>query len=276
MKSYLFPEKAKAYFQNADFLSDLELAYENLFDNIFYLGPLREYPKREYTWSGASPLDVGWRGERVVDAMLSARARKEERNLRPKARIRSFEEMIAYWLKELNLIHSFRVREIGNDSNLYRVEVQKSKKGPFVLITDVGFGVSQILPILVLLYYVPEGSLVLLEQPEIHLHPSVQSGLADVIIYVAKHQNVQVIVESHSEHLLRRFQRRVAEGLMNLKPEDLTLYFCEMRGGESLAKPLEIDLFGSITNWPENFFGDEFGELSAIQEAGLKKRISQE
>ena len=68
--------------------------------------------------------------------------------------------------------------------------------------TDVGFGVSQVLPVLVLLYYVPEGSIVLMEQPEIHLHPSVQSDLADVMLEVAHDiVEVQIIVESHSEHL---------------------------------------------------------------------------
>jgi len=274
VKSYIFPEKAKTYFQNADFLSDLELSYENLVDNIYYLGPLREFPKRDYIWSGASPLDVGQQGERVVEAILSARSRRERRNLKPKAKLMAFEAIVAHWLKKLGLIDSFEVREIGRDSNLYRVEVKKSAKGPAVLITDVGFGVSQILPVLVLLYYVPEGSVVLLEQPEIHLHPAVQSGLADVILNVAKHRNVQVVVESHSEHLLRRLQRRVAEDDNDISPDDLALYFCQVKGNSSHATSLEIDLYGSIHNWPDGFFGDEFGELAARQEAGLRKRLS--
>ena len=274
VKSYIFPEKAKTYFQNADFLGELELSYENLVDNIYYLGPLREFPRRDYIWSGASPLDVGQQGEQVVEAILSARARHERRNLKPKAKLMEFETIIAYWLKKLGLIDSFEVKEIGRNSNLYRVEVKKSPKGPSVLITDVGFGVSQILPVLVLLYYVPEGSVVLLEQPEIHLHPSVQSGLADVILSVAKHRKVQVVVESHSEHLLRRFQLRVAENNNNVLPDDLALYFCEIKGMSSRATVLDIDLYGSIHNWPDGFFGDEFGELAARKEAGLRKRLS--
>ena len=68
----------------------------------------------------------------------------------------------------------------------------------------MGIGVSQVLPVLVLCYYVPEGSTIILEQPELHLHPSVQAGLADVFIDVIKHRNVQILLESHSEHLLRR------------------------------------------------------------------------
>ena len=94
--------------------------------------------------------------------------------------------MIAYWLKELKLIHEFKIEEIGAGANLYRAIVKRDAKSPPALLTDVGFGVSQVLPALVLLYYVPEGSTVIMEQPEIHLHPSVQSGLADVILTVQK------------------------------------------------------------------------------------------
>ena len=135
-------------------------------------------------------------------------------------------------------------------------------------LTDAGFGVSQVLPALVLLYYVPEGSTVLMEQPEIHLHPSVQSGLADVILTVARTRNVQVIVESHSEHLLRRFQRRIVEGEM--APDDVKLYFTSMAKGSAQLRSLELNEFGEFRNWPENFFGDELGEISAIRAAGLK------
>lgn len=272
IKSYAFPDQAKTFFQNANFLSDFELRFESLMDRIYYLGPLREYPKRDYPWSGASPTDVGQRGEKVVDAILAARSLGQKWNLATRRHFKSFDEILGYWLKQLGLIHSFEVEEIAKDSNLYRVKVRRSSNSSEVLITDVGFGVSQILPVLALLYYVPEHSVVLLEQPEIHLHPAVQSGLADVIINVAGHRKIQVIVESHSEHLLRRLQRRVAEE--EVPSKDIALYFCEsMRGGESVLLPLEMDLFGTILNWPENFFGDDFGEISAIQEAMLKRRL---
>ena len=98
-------------------------------------------------------------------------------------------------------------------------------------LTDVGFGVSQVLPVLVLLYYVPEGSTVLMEQPEIHLHPAVQSGLADVMLSVADVRNVQIVVESHSEHLMRRLQRRVAEEQGILRRREAVLRFLESRQG---------------------------------------------
>lgn len=272
VKSYAFPDQAKTYYQNSALLSDLEYSYEELMDSIYYLGPLRDYPKREYIWSGSSPIDVGFRGERVVDALLAARSRGEMRNLGYKRKKIPFDAIIAHWLKELGLIHSFKVVEIAKNSNLYKVQVQKDASSAPVLITDVGFGVSQFLPVLVLLYYVPEGSIVLLEQPEIHLHPAVQSGLADVIINVAKNRNLQVIVESHSEHLLRRLQRRIAEG--ELSEKETKIYFCRTEEGESKLEPLGINMFGEIENWPPNFFGDELGEIIKIKQAGLERKIA--
>src|SRR3989304_3401520 len=71
MKCYGFPDQVKAYFQNASFLADLELAFEKLFSRVYYLGPLRDYPRRRYIWAGAQPGDMGRRGEKVIDALLA-------------------------------------------------------------------------------------------------------------------------------------------------------------------------------------------------------------
>jgi predicted ATPase len=271
IKTHLFPDQAKTYYQNADFLSLFETEYEAMMDSIYYLGPLRQYPKREYPWSGISPIDVGLRGERTIEAILSATVRKETRNLRYRSPHKPFQELIAYWLKELGLIHEFKIEEIGENANLYRAVVKRDGKSTSALLTDVGFGVSQVLPALVLLYYVPEGSTVILEQPEIHLHPSVQSGLADVILTVAAARDLQVIVESHSEHMLRRFQRRVAE--QSFSSEEIKLYFCNSVGGQSKLVDLNMDLFGEIENWPADFFGDEMTEIAETRKAILKRKM---
>ena len=271
IKTHLFPDQARTYYQNTSFLSHFEAEYEALMDRIYYLGPLREHPQREYHWSGASPANVGARGERSVDAILAATARGETRNLAPGKHHKTFQGMIAHWLHELGMIHSFEIKEIAAESNLYHARVRTEKAGPESMLTDVGFGVSQVLPVLVLLYYVPEGSIVLMEQPEIHLHPSVQSGLADVMLAVATRRNVQIIVESHSEHLLRRFQRRAAEGF--IQSSDMKLYFAQNNNGVAALNDLALNIWGEIENWPEHFFGDEMGEISAISKASLKKRI---
>lgn len=253
-------------------------------DRIFYLGPLREYLQRQYGWSGASPDGVGRSGERTVDAILSATASGEKWKLpwekwklpsrKNKRKTKTFQEIVAYWLKELELIYQFQIEDIKPGSNLYHARVKTDRDSPETMLTDVGFGVSQVLPVLVLLYYVPEGSIVLMEQPEIHLHPSVQGGLGDLMLEVAETRKVQIIVESHSEHLLRRFQRRAAEE--SVSSSDLKLYFVGTNHGEAELSDLQLNQYGEIESWPDNFFSDEMGETAAISEAGLNRRIEAE
>ena len=274
VKTHLFPNQVKSYYQNSDFLSDFELQYEKLMDSLYYLGPLRVYPRRQYHWGEASPTDVGQGGERTMDAMLAATRNNERRRRSPPGkgvRLYPFQEVIAHWLKELGLIHDFRLEEIAKRTNLYRAMVKTSRSSAPTALTDVGFGVSQVLPALVLLYYVPKGSTVLMEQPEIHLHPAVQSGLADVMLNAAAVRNVQIIVESHSEHLMRRLQRRVAEG--KASSEDVKLYFVSSGQGQARASDLLLNEWGEIENWPKKFFGDEMGEISAIAKSALKNRM---
>ena len=270
VKCYGFPDKVRLYYQNAGFLTNLEFALEQCLRNVYYLGPLRAFPQRNYNWAGEEPLDMGEAGELVVAALLAARQRDERISLGKGIPRPTLEQYVAHWLKKLGLIHDFRVMPMAEGSHLFEVRVRKSPKAAEVLITDVGFGVSQILPVLVLCFYVPKGSTVILEQPDIHLHPSVQAGLADVFIDAWRKHKVQIIFESHSEHLLRRLQRRIAEE--KFPQDDVGLYFCQEGNGVSRLNTLGIDRFGNISNWPQDFFGDQFGEIAALSEAALKRR----
>jgi hypothetical protein len=274
VKLYGFPSEAVGYYQNTGFLPSLALAFEDLFSRVAYLGPLREYPERSYDWAGERPVDVGPRGEHAIRALLAATAEgmTSPRGKGRGTRYAPIEERIAEWLKKSRLIHSFSLRRIAENRKEYELRVRKNADSAEVLITDIGFGVSQLLPVLVLCYYVPQGSTILLEQPEIHLHPSAQAALADVFVDVAKNRGVQIIIESHSEHLLRRIQRRIAEG--ELDSDATAMYFCRMDDGRSVADALDLDLFGNITNWPQGFFGDELAELAAMTEAQMSRRDS--
>jgi hypothetical protein len=269
VKCYGFPDEVFAYYKNSAFLSDLELDLERQFgERLFYLGPLRQNPSRRYSWQGSTPSDVGVAGERAVEALLASRARRNPRTNTRRYDKRGYavrritvEEHVAQWLKELDLLQSFDVEQLAG-IDIYRVMVQRHDGSSRVSLADVGFGVSQVLPVLVLLAYVPEGSTVVLEQPELHLHPAVHAGLADIILEVSAIRKIQVIVESHSEHLLRRLQRRVAEG--KAKTDDIALFFCEYNNGESSLKRLDLSELGQIRNWPDGFFGDLMAESVAM------------
>jgi predicted ATPase len=274
VRFYGFPDEVKAYYQNGDFVADLTLSLEQLLGRLHYLGPLRDYPSRSYTWSGEVPSDAGQFGERAVEALLAARDRKLSRAY--KARSEPFEAVIARWLRQMGLIEEFETRPIAQHRKEYEVIIRTQGSKHRVNLTDVGFGLSQVLPVLVECFYVPANSTVILEQPEIHLHPKVQSALADLSIEAiqAREQgearNIQLLVESHSEHFLRRLQRRIAEGAIS--PQDTALYFCTPGAEGSRIEHLEVDRFGNIQNWPSDFFGDEMGDLAAMTDAAMKRR----
>jgi predicted ATPase len=176
----------------------------------------------------------------------------------------------------MGLIESFRVQPIAEGRKEYEVLLKTRRGSDEVNLADVGFGISQVLPVLVQCFYAPANSILILEQPEIHLHPRVQASLADLFIETiharegSKNRNLQLLVESHSEHFLRRLQRRIAEE--KLRPEEVAIYFCEPSTRGSKIQELEIDLFGNIRNWPEDFFGDEMGDLAAMTEAAMTRQ----
>ena len=239
--------------------SRFEGDFENLFSRILYLGPLREHPRPRYTWDGDHPKGIGQEGEKAISALLSGRIRRLP-----------IDEQILSWLQRLELIHSYDVLPVSDTSRDYEFLVKQYKGGPEVRLTDVGFGVSQVLPVLILCYYAPEGSILILEQPEAHLHPKMQTELADVLIDVVKNRNLQIILESHSEYLLSRLQRRIAE--KEIAAADTALYFCEIKDGTSEIEQLNVDEYGNIRNWPQDFFGDVTGELIKKTKVEMQQR----
>lgn len=277
LKYYGFPDESRAYYKNSSFLSDLSLNLEEQFKRLYFLGPLRGHPQRSYDWSGEIPADVGAQGEMAVAAILAAAERTISRG--PRKPREKFELLIARWLVELGLIHKFRLKPIAAGRKEYEVLLQTHADASEVTISDVGFGISQVLPALVEAFYVPPNSTILMEQPEIHLHPQVQANLADVFISAVqareegKDRNIQLIVESHSEHFLNRLQRRIAEGV--IQPDDVAVYFCNTGANGAVLTPLELNMFGDIENWPEDFFGDEMEEIRARTVAAMEKRKRQ-
>ena len=275
-KFYRFSDTSMARYKNGGFLADFALAAESMLERISYLGPLRSHPQRIYQWSGDMPASVGQLGEYAVAAILAAQGEGRRLNRKAGHHTKGFAEFIAAWLKDLGVIEDFAVRPVAVGRKEYEVLVKSHAKAPEVKITDVGFGISQVLPALVQAFYCPPHSTVWMEQPEIHLHPQVQAELADVFISATqacedgKPRDVQLIVESHSEHFLNRLQRRMAEELV--KPEDVAVYFCRRVGAITELEPLRLNMFGEIENWPEHFFGDEMADIAGRTIAAMKRK----
>lgn len=276
-KFYRFSDVTLARYQNADFLAQFALETERMLGSLYYLGPLRRHPERTYQWSGDAPSDVGSQGEFAIAALLAATADGRKLNRGARQRQQGFEAFIASWLKDLGVISSFNVKPVAKGRTEFEVLIKTHAGAPEVKLTDVGFGISQVLPALVEAFYAPPDSIVWMEQPEIHLHPQVQAELADVFISAVKARedgrprNVQLIVESHSEHFLTRLQRRVAEGAIS--PEDVAMYFCRRPDGAADLEPLQLNLYGEIENWPENFFGNEMVDVTERTLAAMRRKL---
>jgi hypothetical protein len=275
-KFYRFADVTLARYQNADALTEFPLQLERMLAGLTYLGPLREPPKRTYPWAGDSVPDVGQRGERAISALLSARQGGLELNRGYRRPLKPFDVFIAEWLRDLGVIDQFEVKPVAKGRKDYEVLVRTTRASPQVKLTDVGFGVSQVLPALVQAFYAQPDTTVWMEQPEIHLHPRVQAELADVFISAVQSRqkdgprNVQLIVESHSEAFLMRLQRRIAEDL--IRPEDVAVYFVRQTPSGVDLEALKLDMFGEIENWPEDFFGDEMSEIVARTTAAVSRR----
>ncbi|MGL4942198.1 MAG: DUF3696 domain-containing protein [Thermoguttaceae bacterium] len=275
MQFYGFPDEVPAYHQNAEFVKSLNLEHENMFKSISYLGPLRTKTERLYTWSGTQPESVDVDGRNTVPAILAGKDRKialyKKRNAKP------FEEVIATQLKRMGLIEEIKVNRISEGRHEYEVKVRTKGSRDFVDLPDVGFGISQVLPVLVQCFYAPAGSVIIMEQPEIHLHPSAQSALADVMIDViksrenGKDRGIQLIIETHSEHFLRRFQRRIAEE--SLSNDEFVAYFADTTKPKPTLEQLKINEYGGVENWPKDFFGDEMGDIFAQNKIASQRRI---
>lgn len=235
---------------------------------IIYLGPVRRLAQRDYVWAGRMPAHIGDDGARAVDVLIAsgvARQSAKKRNQALPAEAQLFEKTI-HWLKEMNLANGLSIRALGRSA---RYELLIENDGQASNLKDVGVGVSQVLPVIVAALFAHPGHIVIVEEPESHLHPLAQSKLAELFAKVSKERNVQFIVETHSEHLFRRMQTLIAK--QQIIPSDATMYFVEREGKVARLRPLELDDFGRVKNWPEGFFGDTLGETREQTALAIKR-----
>lgn len=176
-------------------------------------------------------------------------------------------EDVNEWLIRLEVPYDVSVEravdeETGEPLVGLRVQRRGVSSGEVVRLQDVGFGVGQLLPIVVVVLGTKDG-VILIEQPEVHLHPRLQSRVADLLVTSARDYGNRLVVETHSEHLLLRLQRRIAEG--QLDHELLHVAYVDRVGDTATIEKLEVDDEGQLkSGWPEGFFDSRFDDLLAI------------
>jgi hypothetical protein len=224
---------------------------------IIYLGPVRQLARRDYVWSGRTPTHIGDDGSRAADVLIAsgvAQQAASRRQIVSSGDPQIFDQT-AYWLKEFELADGLEVRGIGRSSR-YELLIRHGKES--VNLRDVGVGVSQVIPVIVAALFAKPGHIVIIEEPESHLHPRAQAMLAELLTRISAERGVQFIVETHSEHLFRRMQTLIAKA--KVQPQDAAMYFVERDGVAAKLRELKLDDFGRLTNWPDKFFGDALGE----------------
>jgi hypothetical protein len=235
---------------------------------IVYLGPVRRLAQRDYAWNGRMPADIGNDGAKAVDALIAGALASGAKAVQPASAPAGADlfETAQHWLEKMGLADGLAVKRLGQSS---RYELIVEYQGEQSNLSDVGVGVSQVLPVIVAAAYAPPGHIVIVEEPESHLHPLAQSILAELLVTVSRERNVQFIVETHSEHLFRRMQTLIANN--EVGTDDCALYFLDRKGQDATLSKLHADEFGRIDNWPPNFFGDTLGETRRQAELAIRK-----
>ncbi|EJL84876.1 Protein of unknown function (DUF3696) [Polaromonas sp. CF318] len=224
-----------------------------LFSQLSYVGPLRAKLKRFYRVSPELPDTVGSQGEHAANLFR-----------RGTAKLRADVDV---WVKRFDFGQSLQSIDLTDDL----FQLQFITGGQKTNVADAGFGASQVLPLIVQAAAAPHDSLTLAEQPEIHLNPRLQCVLADLFVEMATSGH-RVIVETHSEHLIVRLRRLVAEG--KISAQDVALYFVEKNEGVSIIRSIAIGDDGSIQRdaWPHGFFDDGLREALALASAQAKAK----
>ncbi|PHJ51351.1 hypothetical protein VF02_37915 [Nostoc linckia z1] len=256
----------------SEFPRDVAAEVEHFFRfSLSYLGPLRDDPKPLYPLQAlVSQTDVGPKGEltaavlhlnqnQVIDYVSPDALRLE--TIVAKSENSTLKNAVVRWLNYLGVAEDLKTSEKGKFGHELRVQIDKN--ADYEDLTNVGVGVSQLLPIIVMCLLSDEGSTLIIEQPELHLHPAVQARLADFFVCQSMNGR-QFIIETHGEHIIERLRRRIASDLEDKIIAGTKIYSFERKKGRTLCHRIALNRFGAIENWPDDFFDQSQKESEQI------------
>ena len=267
---------AKPYYHLIRPLFSLRLIYQNIFEDIVYIGPLRKEPSRRYIYE-SEIRDIGNHGENAPfilsvegnDKIEPYFFRQEKEGEWEQITNDTLQEGVNRWLNYMGISHECNIESEKEIVRLYLPLPQDENVK--VTLADVGFGVSQILPILVEGLRIHSGQTLILEQPEIHLHPKLQMQLADFFISMIL-SGKKILLETHSDHIINRIVRRIIESEDDEIISKLNLLFFENSDEGSIPHQVQIDKNYGVVNWPKGFFDQSAEETETIILSGIKKR----
>lgn len=263
---------------NSSLLQDIENAMAYCFSRrMKYLGPLRHEPQAVYSSSPYDANTVGLKGEftasllhryrnktieylspSIIDGRISVNEKNDTLNNACKD-----------WLSFLGVVAEVKTSDKGKLG--YELYVKTSEGEKWQDLTHVGVGVSQVLPIVLMFLNSSPSDVLIFEQPELHLHPKVQSKLCDLFLIMAG-AGRQCIIETHSEYMINRLRLRVVQDSEGEYLDKSALYFINKINGISDFNSIVINKYGAIPEWPDDFFDQTDKEIEKIlMEASVKK-----
>lgn len=241
---------------------------KNMALGLIHVPGLRSNPERLYNEAFYEEHFPG-----TFDKYTAAIINRWEKDKKSKEKHDLLQKHMKY-LELASFLESSRIDDSHIEIKVSRAHSNSTDK-TLVNIADVGFGVSQVLPIIVALISAGKDQLVYIEQPELHLHPKAQLYLAK-IFSEAVNRGVVIVVETHSSIFIRGIQTSVAAGSLDFNKVSLC-WFSQESNGQTICNESSLDRFGAFGDWPEDFddtyFGGDKGYLDAVESAMEKETL---
>lgn len=241
-----------------------------LFSGFDSLGPFRDMPQRTYLYSGESAEHIGRTGVNTVSLLASDSSKRGSERV-------GFVDEITKWMRATGIASGVRVKNLTERH--FEIAVV-GQDGTDHNICDVGFGCSQVMPVLVagvrhaLMPRRSRGSTLIIQEPEIHLHPNAQAALGSFFANLVSAQG-QVFIETHSDNLVLRVARHVALG--DVRPDDVKIFYVEDRSGFKKVHEILINENGSFApEWPGGFFPQRQEESFELARAAMSGSRNEE
>ncbi len=268
-------ESERNYFGEVNFEEAVGQIKYFFTSKVRYLGPLRADPGiTQQQFAPTSELDdVGFKGEyAAVVYHYNQLAQIDWYNPQTtQVEQGTLQDALDTWARYLDVATQVRTEIAGSMGVAWKVVLKEGQKAR--TLPEVGVGVSQVLPILVMGLLAPANTLLIIEQPELHLHASVQARLGDFFVGLSKCKK-QCLIETHSENLVSQLRYHIVQSGGQDK-SDCMIYFVDQdEKGATRFEPVEISPQGNILNWPDGFFDETMLQEDRITAASIKRRAN--
>lgn len=230
--------------------------------DIDYIGPFRILPQRQFHLTGQlNHPDTGIKGENAYSMLGVSKLMKTD-----------LHEKVGEWYKTHFDGWELKV----NDKNKPYIEILLSKNDTDVNIVDVGQGMNQVLPLVVRAFEKNRSnSIIVLEQPELHLHPAAHGDIAELFAKSAKENNQTFLIETHSENIILRLRSLIVENTFGFTKDDIIIYWVDdAEGGGQEINKITINEEGVLSDWPEGVFTENLNEIKEMRKALNNKKNS--